>query len=231
MKLEMYDSKEEIDKRGADIIAQAIDKTLEKKGYAVLAVPGGRSVSGIFTRLKTKDIDWKKVHLFMIDERLVSIDDKESNFKLLKENLIDDLLKESKIKEENMHPFLYDPRSSDFGTSKYSDELSRYGGRYDIILLSSGEDCHVGALYPDHHSITACAKDHIAMDDSPKMPRERMSSSLSLLLRADYALLLFLGKAKKKALDMFLNENLKIEQCPARLVQSIPQSYVLTDLK
>ena len=86
---------------------------------------------------------------------------------------------------------------------RYERVLAEHGFRYDIILLSSGEDGHVGALYPHHHSFADRHHGFIVMDDSPKPPPERMTSSLSLMQTAEAAVLLFVGEAKREAYAKF----------------------------
>ena len=64
----------------------------------------------------------------------------------------------------------------------------------------------MGALYPHHHSIVDKHHGFIVMDDSPKPPPERMTSSLSLMQTADAALILFVGEAKREAYE-------KVQRC------------------
>ena len=55
-------------KNAADLIAEKINSLSKKRKPIILGIPGGRSVEGIFKLLKEKNIDWKKVHIFMVDE-------------------------------------------------------------------------------------------------------------------------------------------------------------------
>lgn len=222
--------RKELDEKGANIIADSVNKLAKSQEYVVLAVPGGRSVSGIFTRLKEKDIPWNKVHIFMVDERLVPIDHEESNFKLAKESFVADLIKQGKLPEQNIHPFIMDKEKETYGIGEYADELKQYGARYDIVLLSSGEDGHVGALYPNH-SIKDDAEFYIVMHDSPKLPKDRMTMSRQLLLKSKVAIILFFGEAKKQAYNKFKDESVSVIECPAKIVNKIPESYILTDIK
>ena len=89
----IVDERKNLEEKAADIISESINKIAKDQEEVVLAIPGGRSVSGIFNQLKEKNIPWKKVHIFMVDERLVPIDHKESNFKLAKESFIEELIK------------------------------------------------------------------------------------------------------------------------------------------
>ena len=204
----------------ADIIEDSIKGLLKKQEKVVMGLPGGRSMPGLFSELKKKEIPWKNAHIFMIDERLVPIDDKDSNFRLINDNLICGL----KIPKANIHPFVVEK-----GIQEYEHELIKHGGAYDITVLSAGEDGHIGALYPNHHSIEDDSEYFIIMHDSPKLPKERMSCSRKLLARSKVAILLFIGEGKKRAFEKFKGKA-DFNELPAKLVEAIEDSYVLTDL-
>jgi len=223
-------SVEKLFEHAAAMIERSARALLSGQETVVLALPGGRSAAGIFQNLRKRRIKWKKVHIFMVDERLVSVDHADSNFRLVRENLTDELIEKGRLPEANVHPFIYDAEQADHGTGKYEDELKRFGGRYDIILLSSGEDGHIGALYPKHHSIKDDAEFFITMDDSPKPPPLRMSMSRKLVLRSRVAIAVFAGNQKKDALDMFRSVRHNFFSCPVKLIHDIRDSYVITDI-
>jgi len=222
--------KQEYDKIATELIAKNIANVLKSKEFVVLAVPGGRSVAGIFKEFITADIPWQKVHIFIVDERLVPLEDQKSNYKLAFDSFLGELVAKNKLPKENIHPFVYDSQSIDKGTNAYETELKKFGGVYDIVLLSSGEDGHVGGLYPSHHSFSDESEFFVYMDDSPKPPKDRMSMSRKLLLKSEYAILVYLGAGKKDALDMFLDENVSVKDCPAKIVQEIENSWIVTDI-
>lgn len=222
---------EEAYNAAADVISEAVGDLLEVKDKVVLAVPGGRNVGKVFENLRKKNLPWEKIHFFMVDERFVDFEAQESNYRILKENLVDQLLTDDKLPGSNIHPFVYEPEEDDDGLREYEEELKMVGGSFDIVLLSAGEDCHVGALFPDHHSIKNESDYFLTINDSPKTPKERMTSSRKLLERSKVALLLFLGEEKKGAYDKFTDEKLEVEQCPAKLINTIANSFVFTDFK
>ncbi|MBD3313115.1 6-phosphogluconolactonase [Candidatus Woesearchaeota archaeon] len=225
------DDPEELYKAAANTIKRAIKDILEKRNYAVLAVPGGRTVPKVFEQLKGMDIPWLQVHIFIVDERLVPIDDELSNFRLAKETFIDELIDSGKLPKENAHPFIYKETMPGKGIRAYEKELKVLGDSYDIVLLSAGEDGHVGALYPDHHSIDDDSEFFIRMDDSPKPPKDRMSMSRKLLLRSKTAVLLLIGESKKQAYEKLVDMSISYRKCPAKLVLDIEDSYIITDQK
>lgn len=211
-------------------LCEKIRAKLADRQQVNLAVPGGRSVMKIFQVMKGEALDWHRVHFFIIDERLVPIDHTDSNYKLLLDNFVIPLVQEGRIATGNAHPFIVNSLQGDRGARNYERLLSEQGFRYDIILLSSGEDGHVGALYPHHHSISDSHHGFIVMDDSPKPPPERMTSSLSLMQTADSAILLFCGEAKREAYEKFNDVTISLTACPAKLVQTIKDAAVFTDL-
>jgi len=216
--------------RAALHLCERLRITLAAQKLVNLAVPGGRNVARIFQAMQGADIDWQRVHFFIIDERLVPIDHPDSNYKLLQDNFIGPLARAGRIAPANAHPFILDLSSVDRGAKRYEEVLTKHGFRYDIILLSSGEDGHVGALYPNHHSIMDKHHGFIVMKDSPKPPPERMTSSLSLMQTANVALVLFVGEAKREAYAKFNDAALPVAACPAKLLLALSDVTVFTDL-
>jgi 6-phosphogluconolactonase len=215
--------------RAARHIGEKVREVLDRRGSTNIAVPGGRSVAKIFQMMREVQVDWNRVHFFVIDERLVPLDHPDSNYKLLKDHFILPLARDGAISPENAHPFILDPAVPDRGTRAYETVLADQGFRFDVILLSSGEDGHVGALFPGHHSVRDAHHGFIVIDDSPKPPAERMTSSLSLMLTAEFAVLLFMGQAKREAFVMFNDPAIPVADCPAKLVIGMKNATVFTD--
>jgi 6-phosphogluconolactonase len=211
-------------------LCEKIRGVLKIRSRAILAVPGGRSAAAIFKAMLAEELDWRRVHFFIVDERLVPVDHPDSNFKLLQEHFVAPLARAGRIDPGNAHPFVHDPSGADRGAARYEQELAGFGLRYDVVLLSSGEDGHVGALYPRHHSIEDRHHGFIVMDDSPKPPPGRMTSSLSLMQTASAAVLIFAGEGKREAWGKFNDEACPVADCPAKLVLAIGDVAVFTDL-
>jgi 6-phosphogluconolactonase len=159
----------------------------------------------------------------MIDERLVGRDDPDSNFRLIEAGLKD------VVPAANLHPFIFYPQHSDYGVEAYIDELERYGGEYDMIVVSVGEDGHIGGLFPGHSGIAADDPFFITFTDSPKPPSGRISSSKILLQTASSALVLFNGETKAEAYQRFKNPKIVINDCPAKLVDFIQRVHIITN--
>jgi len=227
------ENSEDLNQAALEVLVSSISDTLRTKDNAVLAIPGGRSIKGLWDLLAEKKnyerIDWQKVHVFMADERAVPPTHEDSNYLLAKKSFLDNLLGEGVLPERNVHPLPYDKAKPDMGASDYTAELKKVGGEVDVIILGAGEDGHVGALYPNHHSVKNESVGYIAMNDSPKPPAERTTMSRRLMLSANTALVMFIGEGKREAYEKF-NAGDAIVECPARLVKQIGNAYVLTNL-
>ena len=217
--------KAQLDDKAAWILVEAIQTLLDTKSQVIIAVPGGRSVSGIFQKFAESDVDWNRVHLFMVDERLVPIDHPESNFRTVAESL------GQILPATSLHPFVYDTAATDLGVGEYQRQLDQLGSGFDIVLVSSGEDGHIASIFPNHQTTLSGKEKFMLLEDSPKPPSRRMTATPALIATAQVGLLLFFGTGKGQALKRFFNPRLRVSDCPAKFISTLPQHYILTDLE
>lgn len=211
---------DEFNKSAKESLVNALRLKLDRNGSCIMAIPGGRSVVGIFRLLKSDDLEWSRVKVFMIDERMVPVDDKESNYRQAKELFID------RLDLKNVYPFDITKGIEEY--NRLLEDVREGKMSFDVVLLSSGEDGHIGGLYPNHHSIKFPDKRYFTMTDSPKPPPHRMSASRKMVEDSDSILLLFLGKGKKSAYENFMNESISHEQCPAKITKNVNELTVMT---
>ncbi|MBT8362358.1 MAG: 6-phosphogluconolactonase [Desulfobacterales bacterium] len=216
--------REVLEKKAAWILAESIQEISDQQNHVVLAVPGGRSVSAILKKMEFEPVDWQKVHFFMVDERLVSIHHADSNFKLLA-SCVDPF-----VERANLHPFIHNPSNSQNALNSYKQLLREYGGQFDIVLLSSGEDGHIASLFPEHETFASKEDLFILTKSAPKPPPARMTASKRLITSSRVALLLFFGAQKQNAFTAYSDDQVPVSRCPAKIVKTIQQHYILTDL-
>lgn len=205
----------------------AIRNVLKKKDKVVIALSGGSSLDGfylhIFQMQKFLEKEhWKKVVFCFADERLVSLDDTNSNYKQLKEKFLDGMI-ERKIIEEGQIISI-DPES---------DVLSDYNSKVDevdIVLLGSGPDGHVASIFAEHPSVEDDSQQFILVENSPKSPSKRISMSRKMIENCSYSFIFFMGESKMQAYENFNNENLSIEKCPAKIAKNVKTCFVVSNL-
>lgn len=210
-----------LEKKAAKLISKAIKKLSKKQESIVLAIPGGSSVSGIFSLLLKQRVSWNKVHIFLLDERKVPISNKDSNFKLAYDTFLRELVDSSKIPAENIHPYI-----SNEPLSNYNKILRNHGFSFDIVLASSGPDGHIASLFPQSKDLKNKSLFYIPIKNAPKKPKSRISASPKLIKSAKYAFLLFFGNAKEQAFINFKNKKTKISECPSKILEKTEKLFV-----
>ncbi len=216
-------SRKQLAEKAALLLHEAARLALKNQAHAVIALPGGTSVVEIYKKLGKQSLDWDRIHFFLLDERLVPVDQPESNFRLVQEYL------GRTAPHAVIHRFTHYPDNPDQGILAYNRELKACGSRFDIVLASSGEDGHIGSLFPNHPLLEKDDDGFLLISDAPKPPPGRMSAGRQLIRRADTGILLFFGNGKAAALRDFLDEQLSYTQCPAKLIAGLPNFYLLTD--
>lgn len=214
--------RQELETHLVELLVQHIEQLLLVQDHVVLGVPGGTSVVGIFEKLSKQQLQWKRIHICLVDERLVEAGHMDSNFRLLQEAF-------GGNRDVILHPVVEQQVVGDEAAG-YTQLLNHLGGRFDIILLSSGEDGHVAALFPEHPILKELICSFVTMTDSPKPPPARLTASLPLLSQAKVGFLLFFGEGKRDAVQLF-NADVAINVCPAKLIENNGMFYVFTDIE
>ena len=219
----IHGSREQLAEKAAEILCKTISELLQQKETVVIAVPGGRSVAGIYHSLQQYTLPWSRIHIFLLDERLLPEDHPESNYKLVKDHI------GSNVPPDMLHQFNYTANNSSQAVFNYEKELERFGGLFDIVLASSGEDGHIASLFPNHHSVKQEKNGFFMLNDAPKPPPNRMSASYNLIRQASAGIILFFGSGKLGALHNFFDTGQSYKACPAKIIAELPHYYLLTD--
>src|SRR5579872_2011290 len=72
-----------------DRILQMVEAAKSERGSATLAVSGGSTPRLMFESMAKRNFDWSGVELFQVDERCVPEDSDQSNYRMLRESLLD----------------------------------------------------------------------------------------------------------------------------------------------
>lgn len=213
----------------------AIDALSGDRETVTIGLCGGRSVSSVLTELAGQlrwldQLTLRKLHFFLVDERLVPLDHPESNYQALRRLFFDTALRDGWIHGQQIHPFEFDPDAVEESILAYGRTLEEFGGKLDLVLLSSGEDGHVASLFPNHPALFDSTAPFVLVENAPKPPAVRMSASLSLLSSARIAFLLFVGEAKRDAMRRLGDASIDFGTCPAKLVHDTEHFEVFTTL-
>ena len=127
--------------------------TMREKGYMAVALSGGRTPVDLYRALALEGdrLPWRRIHIFLVDERFVPYSDKESNYGMMREVLFEKV----HIPEGNIHPIETHLPGPDEAASRYEEEMIRFFRlkprqipQFDLVLLGLGEDGHTASLFP-----------------------------------------------------------------------------------
>ena len=212
-----------------------IAETLPNEAPVVWGLCGGRSPVGLFRALIPElaglsPAVLSRFRVFQVDERLFE----EHNQSDLESQIFTPLISQRLLRREQICLFpLPSDRSYDEARSaarSYESALQGVGGRFHVAVLGVGEDGHVAGTFPHHQSSEESREGFFVYEGSPKPPPGRVTATLPLLARSELGILLLLGEGKRIAQKNFQDPEKTIEECPAKIVLSMKDSLILTDL-
>lgn len=187
----------------ADRVAEVLRQAIEADGRASLLVSGGRSPIPFFEALSSRELDWKRVQVGLVDERWVAPDQDGSNETLVRRHLLQGPAAAASFLG------LYQPAAS-------LEEAARLAGRalaalkqpVDVVVLGMGEDGHTASLFPGSPNLAqalagTCAEPCMAML-APVAPYPRISLTWPVLARARLRCLAIQGPGKLETLRQAL---------------------------
>ena len=131
-------------------------------------------------------LDFSKWEIFFADERVVPLDHEDSNYRLLKDELMD------KIPSTTSKPVTHSidvkyindpPKMADL----YQEAISRSVAAedkfpvFDLLLLGCGLDGHTCSLFPNHKLLGENDAWVAAITDSPKHPSKRITMTMPVI--------------------------------------------------
>jgi len=175
------------------IVGPSLEDSIDNNGRASFVVSGGSSPVKIFNDLSKSDLDWSKVSITLVDDRVVSSEHPDSNERLLKENLF--------INNASVAKFI--------SLKSDSEEVMNINRPFDIMLLGMGEDGHFASLFPElvdnSNYFDLSANPEIIFTEPMGNPcHKRVSMNLSMIMKSKKIILLVSSSAKLILVDQAL---------------------------
>uniref|UniRef100_A0A8H7NAH6 6-phosphogluconolactonase n=1 Tax=Bionectria ochroleuca TaxID=29856 RepID=A0A8H7NAH6_BIOOC len=209
---------------GVDALAPALRKYivqsqalgLARHGIFKVAVSGGslpKTLAAALLAPSTPDddvIDFKKWEIFFADERVVPLDHADSNYALLKSELLDKLPADQQPTVHTIDVAHLDDLqevADSYEQVLVSSFASRDSVRlpiFDLLLLGCGPDGHTCSLFPGHPLLRETNAWVAPIDDSPKPPPKRITLTLPVVTHAVRVAFVATGGGKKDIMkDIF----------------------------
>ncbi len=189
---------------------------LKNNERIVIWLSGWNSLKIFYEELKNNFWDIEKnlrnkIYFCFLDERVVDFEDDDSNYKLCKNLFLDYLVEKWVIKKEQI-------LLPDLSLSNYELDYFDKVKKIDIWLFWVWEDWHTCSLFPNHKLLDDNSYSYLKISDSPKLPKNRITISKSMLEDIKYAFVFFIWESKQEALNNFLDKNVSYKNCPVKLI-------------
>jgi 6-phosphogluconolactonase len=178
----------------ADRIIEAIERARSERGAAHIALAGGNTPRPAYERVAAQLTDWRNVHLWFGDERCVPPDDPDSNYRMVRESLIEP----AGIPADQVHRIEGEKDPAEAARA-YAESLPE---RLDLAFLGLGEDGHTASLFPGDPRLDDPAPARPVIASKP--PPQRITLSLAVLRGARERVILADGPGKKEPVSWVL---------------------------
>jgi 6-phosphogluconolactonase len=161
-----------------------------------IALAGGSTPRNAYERLAEIDAHWTDVVVWFGDERCVPPDDERSNYRMVREALLDPL--GDRVPEVHR---VRGEEGPDAAAAAYESELREAFGegipRLDLILLGIGADGHTASLFPNQPSLDETGRLAVSVPEAAQPPYvPRVTLTLAVINAAREVLFLIEGAGK-----------------------------------
>jgi 6-phosphogluconolactonase len=219
--------------RAAQYFVEMAGEAVEAQGRARIAISGGSTPKATFALLADPQhpwrgrMPWDKLDLYWVDERCVPPDNEESNFRMTREALLDQV----PLRPEQIHR-MEGELDPDAAAARYESGLRngfRLEGaelpRFDLVQLGMGPDGHTASLFPHtealHEMTRMVVANHVPQKDS-----WRITLTWPVINRARSVFFLIGGADKAEVLKQVILGPRDVERLPSQLIS--PASGILT---
>ncbi len=181
-----------------DWIAGRIVSAQQDGGIFRISLCGGSTPKPIYAALAERsDIDWDRVFLTFGDERCVEPDDEQSNYRMVRESLIDP----TGMTFANVMRMTGEmkPQEAADRCELQFKKLANLAGEkifvHDLILLGMGDDGHTASLFPETDALQETER-WVVANYVPKLDAHRITITYPLIAAAKEVAFLVNGQAK-----------------------------------
>lgn len=192
-------SSNEFVNNSAQELKTIIEGQLKETKIINIALSGGNSPLPIYKMLGSFKLEWERINFFLVDERCVTNDDKQSNYGNINKCFFSHIYSES-------FPVIKEGISYLEAAAQYQELIMRQVNivdeipQFDIVILGMGIDGHTASLFPGTNALKN-NEDLMVLNNVPQLKTNRITMTYPLILNAKKIVLIANGKAKKNILD------------------------------
>jgi 6-phosphogluconolactonase len=215
-RLEVLEDADAVHRRGAEVIAEAVRADISERGRCALAVSGGRDPWPMFSQVEEFDLDWTKIEIFQVDERVAPAGSDERNLTHLVKSL-------SIGAQGSIRPMPVTDDDLEAAADRYAEQLP--DGPLDLAHLGIGPDGHTASLVPNDPVLDVMDK-RAAVTSGEYQGVRRMTLTYPEINRIRSLLWVVTGEEKVDALQKLIAQD---PSTPSGRVRPEGDSLILAD--
>lgn len=231
-KIHVLESAAAVAQRAADEFAALSAEVMRRRGRFRVALAGGSTPRQMYGLLAASPlagkIAWQHVHLFWGDERCVPPDHHDSNYRMVRESLLDKI----EMPAANIHRMPAEYADLAAAAGSYANELRVFFGtkpdewpRFDLVLLGMGADGHTASLFPETSALTEMRRLVVAHEVA-QLQTHRLTLTFPVINAAAEVWFLVTGAEKAEMVAVAMQQKKSSQIIPAQFVQ--PENGALT---
>lgn len=215
----------ELSRAAAAEFEEAARNAVQARGRFTVSLSGGSTPRGLYSQLArdAHKLPWNDIYLFWGDERHVPPEDKDSNYRMVRETL----LGQAPIPSQNVFRMHAEETDAARVAEQYEHVIQQFFGlragelpRFDLALLGLGPDGHTASLFPGTAALQERSRLVVA-NWVPKFGHYRLTLTAPVLNHTAEVIFLVSGAEKTAALQAVLNSDAPAEQFPAKLIAPV----------
>ena len=218
--IQAFPTLDELHQSAADSFCDCAREAISERGVFRVSLSGGSTPKRLYEILSERELDWDRIQWFWGDERNVLHDHSDSNYRMVREALLDRLSPEL----VHAYPVPVDPSDPAQTAQLYEAKLREIFAdepwpMWDLALLGMGDDAHTASLFPGTTAIGEPQRWFVE-NHVPKFEAYRYTLTARAINSARQKWFLVAGANKQDALSKVWGDTRQVDEFPSQLIDS-----------
>jgi 6-phosphogluconolactonase len=223
----VLDGADALSRAAAEHFLERAQAAVSANGVARIAISGGNTPKRTFELLANPAekflaaMPWAKIEVYWVDERMVPPDDKDSNYRMTREALLD------KVPVKPAQIFRIEGElAPEQAAARYESAIRNHlrlegaqGPRFDVLALGMGDDGHTASLFPHTDAINEMIRIAVANHVPQQKDSWRVTLTWPVINEASDVFFLIAGKDKAQPVHDVLLGKYDPETLPSQLIR------------
>lgn len=191
-----FSDRDSLDQALCDRVAKKLRQSISAQGLARILFSGGSTPLGLWQRLSTLSLPWERIHIGLVDDRMVPEASPHSNAGQLRAHLIANLPERQPV----FYPLVRYPENESANMAAIEPHIVEMGTP-DLVLLGMGTDGHFASMFPgdtaSSEGLKAGPEAQLLYTRAPAPPERRITYTWPFLSHAGEIILHITGEAKR----------------------------------